>query len=336
VTTGASFAPVIVVEGAPKILWEWSDGTTSDSTAPSVNFGTEESREQRLRVTPWSALRRINIGYDGGDGGSGQIEYVADQHVAEVRNLDLVAPSLREWCSSYNKIVSLDFSNFVNLSTIECYYSSLLKSVKLSNTPNLGRACFEGCALESLDLSGCPRLADLRGAKNRFPTITFADSMPEIWHLCINDNTMTARDLFKSTDRFPNIRELFIWKCNQTGALRIPSTARWPDWVAIFAYSNQYTSVDLSGDDVSEVDLHSNSVDSISIDGCRQLIRLKLADNALAANAVTYVLTTLDGLGRTNGTVDLSGGTNAVPSGQAATDAIVNLRAKGWTVTVNQ
>jgi len=115
VTTGASFAPVIVVEGAPKILWEWSDGTTSDSTAPSVNFGTEESREQRLRVTPWSALRRINIGYDGGDGGSGQIEYVADQHVAEVRNLDLVAPSLREWCSSYNKIVSLDFSNFVNL-----------------------------------------------------------------------------------------------------------------------------------------------------------------------------------------------------------------------------
>lgn len=108
-TEGASFAPVLVVEGDPGILWTWSDGTTSTAAAPTRTFGSASTRSHSLRVTPWSAVRRINIGYDGGDGGSGLIESVPDQHVAAVSGLNLVAPTLGQWCSSYNRPLRSSF-----------------------------------------------------------------------------------------------------------------------------------------------------------------------------------------------------------------------------------
>lgn len=69
VTTGSSFSPIITVTGNPEIQWKFGDGSTSDSTSPNVNFGSEGTRANTLVVTPWSAVTKINIGYDGSDGG---------------------------------------------------------------------------------------------------------------------------------------------------------------------------------------------------------------------------------------------------------------------------
>lgn len=341
-TEGSSFAPVITVSGSPEILWVWADGSTSDSAAPVKNYGSAARRANKLYVKPWSALRRINIGYDGGDGGSGDIEHVQDQQVSSVQGLYLVAPYLAQWCSSYNQLTSLDFSNFTNLDTIECYLSQSLRNVNLRNTPKLKRACFEDCSLQALDLSGSPNLEDLRGALNDYPTINFGSIGAKVWHICVRDNPqLTDRTIFADMTPFPNLTELFIWNDNQTGALRIPATHP-TNTVSILADDNQYTSLDFSGALANaathaEVGLRNNDLSSINITGCSQITRLYLQNNSLDAGSLDTLLATLDALGRNEGDggtggllwVDLRG--NATP-GSTGYDHALNLAAKGWTV----
>jgi hypothetical protein len=343
-TEGSSFAPVITVTGNPSIRWVWADGTTSNSTAPNKNYGSPGTRLNRLYVKPWSALQRINIGYDSGDGGSWEIEPVPDQHVSAVRGLHLVAPYLAQWCSSYNLITSLDFSNFTNLDTIECYLSQSLRTVNLTNTPKLRRACFEDCNLASLDLSGSPNLEDLRGALNDFPTINFGNIGAHVWHICVRDNPqLTNRALFADMTLFPNLYELFIWNDNQTGSLRIPATNP-NSQVSILSDDNQYTSLDLSGALANAasraiVSFRNNNLSTINITGCSQITELYLEYNQLDAATLYTLLATLNALGRSENNlgaggqlrVDLRG--NATPSAMGLVEA-QTLAAKGWTVWV--
>ncbi len=341
-TEGADFAPVLVVEGTPKIVWTWSDGATSDSATPKKSFGSEATRSHSLQVTPWNAIRRINLGYDAGDGGSDRIERVPDQFVSAVAGLDLVAPTLGQWCSSYNRIAALDFSNFVQLDTIECFLSRRLKRVKLTNTPKLRRACFEDCDLESLDLSQSPQLEDLRGAQNAFAAIDFGRTGAHVWHVCVRDNPqMTDQALFADMGRFPAISELFIWNDNQSGSLRLPATS--PNrHVALLADGNHYASVDLTGalrnaESAATISFRNNQLTSFTIAGCVQITELALEQNRLISERVDSLLTTLDALGRgrentpseTPLKVDLRGNAAPGPAGRAAA---AKLAAKGWTI----
>ncbi|MCY2992783.1 MAG: hypothetical protein NTY19_33620 [Planctomycetota bacterium] len=341
-TEGAAFAPVLVVNGRPDILWTWSDGSTSTSATPHKTFGAAGTRTHSLRVQPWNALRRINLGYDGGDGGSGEIEKVPDQQVSAVTGLALVAPTLEQWCSSYNRLRFLDFSNFVNLDTIECFLSQTLVRVNLANTPKLKRACFEDCDLETLDLAQSPALEDLRGAVNRYPTIEFGRIGRRVWHICVRDNPqMTNQALFADLSSFPNLSELFIWNDNQTGVLRLPASDPKRS-VALLADGNHYTSLDLSGSlrnaaASGAVSFRSNQLSRINIAGCIQITELSLEKNRLDAAQVDGLLTTLDRLGRSRVDtephvalkIDLRG--NAAP-GAAGRAAAASLAAKGWTV----
>ncbi|HPM81025.1 MAG TPA: hypothetical protein PLF81_10010 [Candidatus Anammoximicrobium sp.] len=345
-TEGASFAPVLVVQGRPDILWTWSDGTTSTSATPHKGFGAAGTRQHVLRVKPWIAIRRINLGYDAGDGGSGQIEKVPDQQVSAVTGLTLVAPTLEQWCSSYNRLTSLDFSNFVNLDTIECFLSPTLVRVNLANTPKLKRACFEDCDLESLDLSQSPALEDLRGAQNRYPTIEFGRTGRQVWHICVRDNPqMTDQAVFADLTQFPNLSEFFVWNDNQAGALRLPASS--PDrGVALLADGNHYTSLDLSGSlrnaaATGTVSFRGNQLSRINIAGCVQITELSLENNRLDTAQVDGLLTTLDRLGRNRADsgphvplkVDLRGNAPPGPVGQAAAG---RLAAKGWTIVAEQ
>ena len=344
-TEGSSFAPVLTVSGNPSIRWVWADGTTSNSTAPNKNYGSPGKRLNRLYVKPWSALQRINLGYDGGDGGSEEIEYVPDQQVSAVRGLHLVAPYLAQWCSSYNQITSLDFSNFTNLDTIECFLSQSLRTVNLTNTPKLRRACFEDCNLASLDLSESPNLEDLRGAVNDFPTINFGNIGAHVWHICVRDNPqLTNRALFADLTPFPNLAELYIWNDNQTGSLRLPATHPTYGGIQILADNNQYTSLDLSGAlanaaSTAVVSLQNNSLAAVNLSGCSQITQLYLENNYLDSASVDTVLATLDALGRSDHNIgpgawlwaDLSG--NATPSATGLAHA-QTLAGKGWTVLV--
>ncbi len=345
-TEGSSFAPVLVVEAEPDILWTWADGTTSTSATPNKDFGSAASRSHTLRVNPWSAVRRINLGYDGGDGGSGLIEHVPDQHVSAVTGLELVAPTLGQWCSSYNQFTSLDFSNFINLDTIECFLSTTLTNVKLANTPKLARACFEDCDLRSLDLSQCQQLEDLRGAVNAYPSIEFGTIGARVWHICVRDNPqMTNQALFADMSRFPNLSELFIWNDNQAGALRIPASSP-HSHVALLADGNQYTSVDLTGalrnaDSSATVSFRNNQLTRLTITGCVQITEIAVENNRLGADQVDGLLATLDGLGRSRSStdpqtplrMDLRGNAAPGPTGRAAA---ARLAAKGWTIVADE
>jgi plastocyanin len=347
-TLGASFAPMIEVDAGATVRWTWADGTTSAEANPSKDYGSPGVRKNRLLVTPWSALTAIDIGYDGGDGGSLSYERYRkeDQHVSAVENLDLARDGLVVWCSSYNNIPILDFSSFRKLETIECFYSNSLCSVNLADTPALKRACFEDCDLMSLDLTGCPNLEDLRGAVNDYPTIVFGPSYPRLWHICVRDNggALTDRDIFGTTSAFPAIRELFIWNDNQAGTLRVPATGA--GRVEIAADGNGYVSADFTGaladgTESGTVLLRNNRLTAVTLTGCDQICTLDLANNELPQGQVDSVLGALDGFGRPTAddggltfAVDLSGSGNASPGADGESHAS-NLRARGWSVTVN-
>lgn len=332
-TMGSSFSPVIVLQGEAEVKWIWEDNTTSNSLTPTKDYDSAQPRQNRLIVNPWSALRRINIGYDGGDGGSTKIEFVNNQHVSQVENLELVAPYLKEWCSSYNNLSSLNFDNFINLETIECFQSVTLKNISLSNTPKLKRVCFENNDLVSLDLSECNSLEDLRGAFNNYTTIIFPGKTENLWHLCIGNNPqITDRHLLNDLSKFPNLVELIISDTNQEGALIIPATPE--RQVDLNAEKNNFSSLNLKGAlkhsrYPGNVFMPHNQFTSVDISGCVQINRLDLSDNKLDSEAVDHVLKQVDDFNTSNGTVDLRKNRPPTPTGLTH---IANLEKRGWTV----
>ncbi len=347
ITEGSSFSPVIQVSSNAQITWTFADGTTSSSNTPVKDYGSVGTRATTLVVSPWSALTRINIGYDAGDAGSNAIEFVLNQHVSAVYNLNLVAPYLRQWCSSYNQLTSLDFSNFIQLDTIECFLTSSLRTVNLTNTPELKRICFEDCDLLELDVSQCPKLEDLRGAVNQNPTIGFGSVGANVWHICIRDNPQfTNRSMFQDMSQFPNISELFIWNDNQSGSIRIPSSSM-DRRISFRASGNYYTNLNLQGalqrsNNIATVDFSNNLLTNVDISGCVQITNLNLQNNQLSQSEVDETLATLDSLGRSSNNipswtelyVNISGGGNQQPS-QAGYASAISLSNKGWTVVSN-
>ena len=334
-TTGSSFSPVLTLRADAEVTWTWADSTTSNSPGPVKEYGSNALRANRVKVTPWSAVRRINIGYDAGDDGSPDIELVADQKVSSVENLHLVAPYLKEWCSSYNDITELDFSNFIELETIECFLSTTLEEVNLTNTNKLKRACFDFNNLQTLDLSDSPHLQDLRASDNSFTAVTLPDKTDSLWHLCIHHIDFSNRHFFNDMSRYPNIAELLIDNNNQQGELVIPKSN--PNrHIEIRAYGNEYTSIDFRGAFKNEylwgiVDLDHNELSEVNIAGCVQIKVLDLSYNKLTSTGIDDVLRQMDELGTDpqNGTIDLR---NNQPPTDEGWIYKTNLENKGWTV----
>jgi len=83
------------------------------------------------------------------------------------------------------------------------------------------------------------------------------------------------------------------------------------------------------------VDLSDNNgLAALSVGGCPFLVTVVASGCGLPESEVDGVLAALDAAGASNGTVDLSLGTNAIPSAAGLTSK-ANLEGKGWTVTVN-
>jgi len=308
-SNGSTFSPVIVLQATAEVLWTWEDNTTSNSLTPTKNYGSAQLRPNRLKVTPWSAVRRINIGYNAGDDGTRSIEFVNDQKVSLVENINLVSPYLKEWCSSYNQLTSLDFSNFVNLETIECFLSVSLRNVNLTNTPQLKRICFENNNILNLDLSGSPLLEDLRGANNDFNTIIFPTQTENIWHICVHHNRLSNKYFFSNMLLYPNIADLLIDYTLQEGSLIISKTNP-TRLVDIRAYGNKYSLLDLRGSlknvsAMGTVELQNNELTSVDISGCIQIKELNLSNNRLESLTIDQILRQVDDYQTRNGKVDL-------------------------------
>jgi len=94
-------------------------------------------------------------------------------------------------------------------------------------------------------------------------------------------------------------------------------------------------SLDLTGLSSIEDLYHRDTVlTHINITGCTNLNDVDLYDNNLTEASVDHVLISLDNYGISNGSLYLSGGTNAIPSA-AGLAAKTSLEGKGWYVEVN-
>ncbi len=336
VTTGSSFSPVITVTGNPTIQWVFGDGSTSNSASPIVNFGSKATRENTLVVTPWSAVTKINIGYDGSDGGvspsSSTIANLAEQNVIAVGGLENVAPYLQVWASNYNPITELDFSNFTALHTIECFSCRSLATIRLRNVPSLNRLCIEQSNISYLDLSEAPSLADLRGASQRSSTYTinWGSTGANIWHICVRDNPQITSTFPFS--QFPLLRDFYNWNDNQSGTLHLTST----NLKSVLSANNHYNEALLSGcfpvGRNAVVEIQNNNLISLDISSDPGLLYLNASLNLLNQEAVDGILQTLDSYKTSAGFLDLTG--NAAPS-IIGTEHANNLSTRGWEVRIS-
>jgi len=87
---------------------------------------------------------------------------------------------------------------------------------------------------------------------------------------------------------------------------------------------NNLTGFDLSGNDITSITLPEASLNNVNLN-----------NNALTATAVDYTLQWLAGSSVENGTVNLAGGTNAIPTENSAAARAI-LQDRGWNITVNQ
>lgn len=336
VTTGSSFSPIITVTGNPTIQWVFGDGSTSNSLSPTVNFGSAGTRANTLVVTPWSAVTKINIGYDGSDGGvapsSSTIANLAEQNVIAVSGLENVAPYLQVWASNYNPITELNFSNFTALNTIECFSCRSLATIKLWNVPALTRLCIEQSNISSLDLSEAPSLADLRGASQRSSTysIIWGNTGANIWHICVRDNPQITSTFPFS--QFPFLRDFYNWNDNQNGTLHLTST----NLKSVLSANNHYIEAVLSGcfpaDRNGIVEIQNNNLISLDISNDPGLLSLNASLNLLNQEAVDVILQTLDSYNTSAGFLDLTG--NAAPS-IIGIEHADKLATRGWEVHIS-
>ncbi|MDY6904073.1 MAG: hypothetical protein SWH61_05240 [Thermodesulfobacteriota bacterium] len=337
-TSGATFEPAIVLyDGSTATVeWTFSDGSTSDSLTPSADFGTAGSRVQRLKVTPWSDLYRINVGYDAADGGALDIEQIPQQNVTAIENLHLVAGTLVDFCGNNTPITTMDFSNFLSLDTIELYGADLV-AINIYNTPVLQRLQVESTSLAELDMSTSPNLGDIRASSNPYTYVNFGDTtFDNLWHICMRDTDGDYVIDYPTPSNMPNIMDLYIWNTNQTGAGSFTGLTALR---CVRLFNNEFTSLDFTGsfsngDGGGILEVYGNSLTNLTITGCTDLHDVDASNNALLQSAVDHVLTTLDANGRSGGTVNLSGGTNAGPSASGLA-AQASLAGKGWTVTLN-
>jgi hypothetical protein len=87
---------------------------------------------------------------------------------------------------------------------------------------------------------------------------------------------------------------------------------------------------------LQSLDLNNNSLTTVTIPSTlTALTTLNLYDNALNLASVDAVLLNLDTAGALNGTLYLSGGTNASPTGGATNVNKLSLEGKGWDVIIN-
>ena len=332
-TTGNSFAPVIIASGSPEVLWTFSDGTISTSLTPSKSFGIAGVRKQRLKVTPWSAIQRINLGYYGEDGGAGDIEHVVQQNVSAINNLHLVSATLVDFCACHCPLVSVDFHDFLILDTIELYNCPNLIGIVLTNTPQLKRACFEYSDVGFLDFSTSPLIEDVRGSSCSLIEIRWGDTGQHLWHMCVRENSSTLDvSTWPSMDQFPVLIDMWISGNGLIGDMVTNSTVLGNVWLG----GNNLSTLDVSNGFPSGshyVHCPNGSLTSFIFDNCPGLNDLDLHNNSLPSEMIDTIFISLDAQGRTNGVVNLSQNSFPSPTGEAA---IASLEGKSWGCTYDQ
>jgi hypothetical protein len=344
VSGGSTFNPYIEVDSGASVEWFFSGygggavTGTAESSALDPTTTYTGTMLATLKVTPWSALRTIDVGYDGNDGGAlPLVPYQRpDQNVTSVANLSLARDGLRIWCSSLNlDLKSLDFGGFHKLETIESYFpwnaprdDVGLASIGLAGTSSLRRLCLENNNLTALDLSDCVALEDLRGAMNAYPSVTWPASMANLWHVCVRDNPQFTVNV--PVDRMPALSECLIWHDSQGDVFAPNSSVLTQASIAV----NNFTSIDLRGAKYAttdgSLDASDSSVESVLV-GSSGVRILNFTNCSLGTAAIADLLSDLDSSGVLSGTLILTGNPGSINTGSSSYQHLRD--DKGWTIT---
>jgi len=196
---------------------------------------------------------------------------------------------------------------------------SVITSIKgLQNLTGLVNFYADWNGLTSVNLSNLPNLVEvdvsdqnlLGTGPNCLTSVNLSGSTAiEVLRLDDSDFSAGIPDLSGLT----SLRILDMDECSISGAVDISAES-----------FNALTNIDFSGNSITSIQLPEANLDNVSLSG-----------NALTQTNVDYILNWLDGSGVEDGNVNLSGGTNAIPTENSAA-ARENLQEKGWNINVNQ
>lgn len=148
-----------------------------------------------------------------------------------------------------------------------------------------------------------------------YVTFNSADSfgsVPNLTNLVVNFNPVVAS--FTMGTNFPACVDVEFVQCDSLASVSVSGNA-------------QLASLQLP-------QVVTPTLTTLDVTGCTGLTNVVATGCALDQTSVDNLLVRLDNSGLSNGTVNISGGTSATPSGAGAT-AAANLVGKSWTVTTN-
>lgn len=360
ITTGAAFSPWLQAPPGVTVTWTWAGGSAT-GLLPAISFGTAATRTVYMTAVDAvgnDALNQItlfNIGHDHTlDPGYDSLDSTYDwasQSVAGISNVNSMSGLVKFLAQQITSLTGpVNFSGMSRLTHADVY-GSAFTSAQIAGCTSLLRYDVElnnivpsNSLLDLNPIAG--NVYDLRAAHQNagvggMTFVPLTAPLANLYHFCVRDQQLTSMP--DPGTQLPVVQQLWIYNCGQSGTLAPRSSALFD----ILAYSNSYSSADLTNQfpsagpvppasttSVPRVDMHSNSLTSVTLTGCPALLSMDFSSNLLPQAQVDGILATVDGFGTSNGTLNLGGTGNSAPSA-AGTTHKTNLAGRGWTVTTN-
>lgn len=328
----------LFLQANTNLIYVVTNGVTTNLTAFYSNW---------FMLNP--PLYQVNLGYGANDAGftNAWIQPFPAQGIKKLVGFSTTCSNL---CLCTNPIESsLDVSGWPALQDLECWQCASgggLYHVNVTNCPNLVRVCVESCGLWwSMDFTGCPKIADIRGASNAnmHGVVIPSDCKSAVWHLCIHDDT-GFDDKGSDLTGFPAMRQLWAWNDGFTHPLNYPALGTPTKLESVQAYRNAIGYADFSGQtNLQLLEIYDGqALTNLNMSGCSSLGLVKLYNEKLSQGAVDHVLTNLvlTGITSTNYLTNTAGvqftayvhiEQNSAPSSNGLA-AITMLKDRGWTV----
>ena len=197
-----------------------------------------------------------------------------------------------------------NLANYTNLGGLEVA-NQLITSIDVSQTTDLEYLYVNNNELNTLNPQPLTNLVDIDCSNNNLTTLRLNNLNSLLTASCYNNN----------------LTQLYI-----TGSSNL---------TILNCANNQLTS--LNATDLNHLEslvCNNNHLVTLNIHGAEEIITLNASNNALSLDSVNAILDDLDNYNNTNGSLNLSGGTNSGASGQGVA-AKQSLISKGWTITTN-
>jgi Leucine-rich repeat (LRR) protein len=265
--------------------------------------------------------------------------------------------SIKQLYCDNNDLTSLDLSNN-NVITILSCDNNLLTSLNVTNMTALSTLSFISCALPSISLTTNTNLKYLEANNNQLSTINLNNNT-SLLTVDVSENLLTSISLSNNTA----LQVLNVGTNALTGALNLSANTSLTELncesntlssitglssltnlLKLTISNNSFTTLDISNN-TNLVDIYAavNNITSVTLSSSPNITttyHLDLSNNSLTEAAVNYILQTVNGYTTPSGTnmsdkfIDISGGTNATPTGVGIT-ALNSLLAKGYTIVNN-